>query len=298
MAVTMMRHDLAKPFAEVSEPWQPTSIRELTRSDETEVLQFLAARPIHTVFMAGLIHDNGLISPRNRGSFYGASNGTGQLEGVALIGYATLVEVYTEHALTAFARVARNCQNTCLIRGERRATDTFWEYFAKEDQSPRLVCSEHLFEINDEVVVESKNDRLRAATIADLESVISVNAALAYEEGGANPLQTDPTGFRTRTIQRIEKERVWVWVEDNRLIFKADVISQTPDATYLEGIYVNPEERGKGYGFQCLTQLCSFLQQTSQSICLTVNEGNKAAIALYTKAGFRQHSNYETIYLR
>src|SRR5205823_10579130 len=48
----------------------------------------------------------------------------------------------------------------------------------------------------------------------------------AYEEGGANPLQTDPTGFRTRTIQRIEKERVWVWVEDNRLIFKADVISQ------------------------------------------------------------------------
>ena len=61
---------------------------------------------------------------------------------------------------------------------------------------------------------------------------------------------------------------------------------------------MNPEERGKGYGFQCLTQLCSFLQQTSQSICLTVNEGNKAAIALYTKAGFRQHSNYETIYLR
>ena len=31
---------------------------------------------------------------------------------------------------------------------------------------------------------------------------------------------------------------------------------------------------------------------------ITVNEGNKAAIALYTKAGFRQHSNYETIYLR
>ena len=184
------------------------------------------------------------------------------------------------------------------IRGERRATDTFWEYFAKEDQSPRLVCSEHLFEINDEVVVENKNDRLRVATIADLESVISVNAALAYEEGGANPLQTDPTGFRTRTIQRIEKERVWVWVEDNRLIFKADVISLTPEAIYLEGIYVNPEERGKGYGFQCLTQLCSFLQQTSQSICLTVNEGNKAAIALYTKAGFRQYSNYETIYLR
>ena len=266
MAVTMMRHELAMPFAEVPEPWQPTSIRELTRSDETEVLQFLATRPIHTVFMAGLIHDNGLISPRNRGSFYGARSRSGQLEGVALIGHATLVEAHTEHALTAFARVARNCQNTSLIRGEQRATATFWRYFAEEGQSPRHVCSEHLFEIKDEVTVESRNDKLRPATIADLESVISVNAALAYEEGGANPLQTDPNGFRAHTIQRIEKGRVWVWVEDNWLIFKADVVSQTPDATYLEGIYVNPEERGQGYGFQCLTQLCSILQQSSRCL--------------------------------
>ena len=298
MAVTMMRHELAMPFAEASEPWQPTSIRELTRHDETEVLQFLADRPIHTVYMAGLIHDNGLISPRNRGSFYGARNRTGHLEGVALIGHATLVEVHTENALTAFARVARNCQNTSLIRGEQKATVTFWRYFAEEDQSPRLVCSEHLFEIKDEVIVESRNDRLRLATIADLESVLSVNAAMAFEEGGSNPLQTDPNGFRARTIQRIEKGRVWVWVEDRRLIFKADVVSRTPDAAYLEGIYVNPEERGKGYGFQCLTQLCSTLQQNSRSICLTVNERNKAAVALYTKTGFQQQSNYETIYLR
>jgi predicted GNAT family acetyltransferase len=298
MAVTMMRHESATPFAEASEPWQPTSIRELTRSEEAEVLEFLGARPIHTVFMAGLIHDNGLLSPRNRGSFYGARNRGGQLEGVALIGHATFVEVHTESALTAFARVARNCQNTSLIRGERRVTETFWRYFAEEDESPRLVCAEHLFEISDEVVVETKNDRLRVATMADLESVISINAAMALEEGGTNPMQVDPTGFRARTIQRIEKERVWVWVEDHRLIFKADLVSQTPDATYLEGIYVNPEERGKGYGCLCLTQLCAILQQSSKSICLTVNERNQPAVALYNKAGFRQHSNYETIYLR
>ena len=47
-----------------------------------------------------------------------------------------------------------------------------------------------------------------------------------------------------------------------------------------------------------MTQLCSILQQNSKSICLTVNERNKAAVALYTKTGFQQQSNYETIYLR
>ncbi len=298
MAVTMMRHELAMPFAEVSEPWSPASIRELSRSDEAEVLEFLAARPIHTVFMAGLIHDNGLISPRNRGSFYGARNRSGQLEGVALIGHATLVEVHTEEALSAFARIARNCQNTSLIRGEQRATDTFWRHFAEEGQAPRLICTERLFEMSDEVTPQAKISELRPATIDDLESVLSVNAVMAYEESGVSPLQTDPTGFRSRTTQRIERQRVWVWTEDRRLIFKTDVASQTPEATYLEGIYVNPEERGQGYGFQCLTQLCSVLKENSRSICLTVNEHNKAGVGLYTKIGFHQHSDYQTIYLR
>lgn len=298
MAVTMMRQDFASSFADVPEPWQPTTIRELGRTDETEVLEFLAARPIHTVFMAGLIHDNGILSPRNRGSFYGMRTHTGQIEGIALIGHVTLVEAHTENALVAFARVARNCQNTHLIRGEQTSTATFWRHFADEEQQPRLVCGEHLFEIREVVAPESKVEGLRPATIAELEKVLSVNAAMALEESRVSPLQRDPNGFRSRAAERIEKGRVWVWIKDGRLIFKADAVSQTPDVTYLEGIYVNPDERRKGYGLQCIKQLSASLLESSKSVCLTVNERNKAGLALYTKAGFQQHSQYETIYLR
>ena len=52
------------------------------------------------------------------------------------------------------------------------------------------------------------------------------------------------------------------------------------------------------YGLRCLTKLSSILMGRSRSICLTVNQSNKSAIALYTKAGFQLRSNYETIYLR
>ena len=296
MAVTMMRHDAAANFADVPEPWQPGTIRELTRNDKPEVLEFLTARPVHTVFMAGLIYDNGLVSPRNRGSFYGSRNRSGQLEGVALIGHATLVEAHTEEALIAFARVARNCHNTHLIRGEQTSAHTFWRYFSDDGQDPRLVSAEHLLEIND-VVSGEKAEGLRRATVNDLEKVLAVNAAMAFEEGGVSPLQTDPSGFRSRLLWRIEKDRVWVWIEDGRLIFKADVVSQTPDVSYLEGIYVNPDERRLGYGQQCLSQLCATLLENSKSVCLTVNGLNKAAKALYTKIGFRQFSEYQTIYL-
>ena len=62
------------------------------RHDECEVLAFLLERPVHTVVMAGLIRDNGLESPFNRGTFYACRDSAGRLEGVALVGHATFVE--------------------------------------------------------------------------------------------------------------------------------------------------------------------------------------------------------------
>jgi predicted GNAT family acetyltransferase len=121
---------------------------------------------------------------------------------------------------------------------------------------------------------------------------------MAFEEGGISPLQRDPSGFRARMARRIEQGRVWTWFEDQRLVFKADIVSETPQAAYLEGIYVHPEERRKGYAMRGLTQLSSMLLERSNSVCLSVNQRNKSAIALYTKAGYQFYSHYETIYLR
>src|SRR5205085_355531 len=49
----------------------------LTTGQESEVLSFLAVRPVHTVVMAGFIRDNGLASPLNRGTFYGCRDEEG-----------------------------------------------------------------------------------------------------------------------------------------------------------------------------------------------------------------------------
>src|SRR3982751_3556297 len=49
----------------------PLRVQAFSHGNQDEVLAFLAERPIHTVFMSGLIRDNGLISFANRGTFYG-----------------------------------------------------------------------------------------------------------------------------------------------------------------------------------------------------------------------------------
>src|SRR5437773_8684121 len=146
MAVTLMRQESTAIFDAFADEPEACMIGELHQKDQAEALQFLAARPIHTVFLSSLIRDNGLASPHNRGSFYACRGSSGQLEGVALLGHATIVEAHTENALASFARLARNCQNAHLIRGERKIINDFWIHYASPDQQPRLICSELLFE--------------------------------------------------------------------------------------------------------------------------------------------------------
>lgn len=297
MAVTLMRQESEPGSLGAFARDEPCIIGELGKTDEAEVLEFLAARRIHTVFMSSLIRDNGLLSPHNRGSFYSCRDGYGQLEGVALLGHATLIEARSDNALAAFARLARNCHNAHLIRGEQETISNFWKQYVNSRQEPRLICREMLFEQKDPGTSESMND-LRPATIKDLDKVLAVNASMALNEAGTSPMQHDPSGFRSRTARRIEQGRIWVWVNDERLMFKADVVAETPEVTYLEGVHVHPEERRQGYALRCLTSLSSILLAHSKSICLTVNEKNQHAAKLYEKVGFKFHSHYETIYLR
>ncbi len=273
-------------------------VQQLTREHQAEVLAFLALRPLHTVFMTGFIRDNGLVSPLNRGTFYGCRNTKGQLEGVALVGHATLFETSSEEALAAFARLAQGVPRAHMVMGEQEKIEKFWSYYAEDARSRRLICRELLFEQRWPVMVRERVEGLRLATLGDIELILPVHAEQAFEESGVNPLETDPEGFRNRAARRIEQGRVWVLVEDGRLIFKADVISDTPEVAYLEGIYVDPEERGKSYGLNCLTQLSRGLLERTRSICLFIGARKQRAQAFYGRAGYRLHSHYEAIFLR
>ena len=298
MAVTLMRQESTAIFDAFVDAPEACMIGELYQEDQTEALQFLAARPIHTVFMSSLIRDNGLTSPHNRGSFYACRDSQGNLEGIGLLGHATLIEARTEGALYAFARLLRNCFNARLVRGERETINQFWKLYASADLEPRLIWRESLLEQREPPAPMEPVDDLRPATLSDLDQVLKVNAGLALQERGMSPLNTDPEGFRRRTARRIEQGRVWVWTQDENLIFKADVMAETPSATYLEGVYVHPEERMKGYGMRCLSELSSILFARTESICLTVDQRNKKALAFYAKAGYQFRGDYETIYFQ
>jgi predicted GNAT family acetyltransferase len=273
------------------------SLHPLTNGDEREALAFLAERPLHTVVMAGHIRDNGLESSFNRGSFHACRGAEGQLEGVALIGHATLIETRSEAALAAFARLAQTCADAHMIMGEQEKIERFWRYYARVGQLPRRCCRELLFEQRWPVEVREPVDELRLATLDDIEEVMVIQAQMAFTESGINPLSVDAEGFRLRCARRIEQGRVWVWVEDGRLIFKVDIISDTPEVIYLEGVYVNTQERRKGYGARCMSQLGQTLLARTDSLSILVNEQSESARTFFERAGFKLRSSYDTLFL-
>lgn len=274
-----------------------STVHPLRNEDRDEVLDFLAARPIHTVFMRSFIYDNGIESDLNRGVFYACRNAQGQLEGVALIGHATFIEAASAAAVEAFAHLAQDCPAAHMILGEHEMVAQFWTHFSQCGKTPRRVCREILFEQRWPIEVLDSISGLRLATPDDLDLILPVNAAMVLQESGVNPMETDPEGFTRRWLRRIRHQRVWVLVENGRLIFNTDIMCETPDVIYLEGIYVHPEERGKGYGLRCLSQLSRSLLERVQSLCLLSNEQNVGAHAFYQRVGFQPHGYYDSVFL-
>ncbi|HKV40267.1 MAG TPA: GNAT family N-acetyltransferase [Blastocatellia bacterium] len=275
----------------------PAGLSELKNSSTVEVLRFLSARPFCTFGLMGYILDNGIESDLNRGKFHGYRDERGRLEGVALIGRHTLFEARSERALSFFAAAAQQCAAKHLVLGEENKVDRFWRYYQQAGLRPRRACRELLMELRFPITRLEPVPQLRRATLGDLDLIVEVNAEMAREESGINPLEVDPYGFRMRCTRRVELGRVWVWVEGGRLIFKSDLMSNAPQVAYLEGVWAHPDERGKGYVTRCLNHLACHLLERDRSICILVNENKEMAQRVYLAAGFRFICYYSAIFL-
>lgn len=273
-------------------------LSELNDMNRDETLMFLSARPVHTVVMTSFIEDNGIESPLNRGMFFGYRNKCGDLEGVALIGHAALVEARSDEALKALAFAAKNSEIPVhLIMSDDNAAASFWKYFGDYSAKPRLICNEALFELGFPIPVRTCRYNLRLAQPRELDQIVDAQAEIALLESGTDPRKRDYSGFLERVLRRIEQGRIYVVVEDGRLIFKADVIAKTENTAYLEGIYVAPERRGEGIGSECLAEVGVRLLNSVQNVCLLSNVNFHGAHRSFGKAGFKHTGNCTTVFI-
>jgi predicted GNAT family acetyltransferase len=273
------------------------SVESLRESDVEEVLRFLNIRPVHTVVMASFIHDNGIVSDLNRGSFYGYRNREGKLEGVALLGHSTLIEARSEDAMFAFARKAKAERTEInLIMSEHDDALKFWRYYAGAAE-PRLSFTELLLETGFPMLVRECAWDLRTARPEEIEQIAEAHAEVAFMETGSDPLVNDREEFLKRVARRIEMGRTFVVFGAGKLVFKADIIAEADGIIYLEGIYVAPEYRDKGVGSNCLSKLTLMLLERAERVCMLSNIRFENAHRSYQKAGYRVTGRCTTLFV-
>lgn len=273
----------------------PVSVTALSTGKEDEILSALSPNSLTNVIMSGFIRDNGLANPLNRGHFYACHGEGNKLEGIALIGHTILFDAFNESAIQAFAAIARRETSTHLLMGEHHSVKRFWNYYSAK-QSPRLICPVDFLRTSAQFMGKRLVSGLRLATREDLEHVVFAQAAMALETSGVDPLKRDPAGFRERYLRRIEKKRVWVLMRNGRLVFKTDIIADTPEAIYIEGVYVSPEERGKGLGRDCLMGIGRALLERTKAIYLFVEHDHTLTKSFYLNLGFSAAGQYDLLY--
>lgn len=271
---------------------------ELTAENTKEVIDFLTIRPVHTVVMTSFINDNGIVSELNRGKFFGYRNTDGSFEGIALIGHTTIVEARTDNALKALAITARSTETPIhLIMSSGDSADRFWKYLDGGQNAPRLTCTESLFEISYPFAVQQSDWQIENATMDRLVEVAEAQAEVAFIESGVDPMVRDRDGFLKRVARRIEQGRVFVALDGDKLVFKADIIAESNGVIYLEGVYVAPEYRGRGIGSTCLSSLSLDLLSRVEHICMLSNITFDAAHRSFLKAGYKATDQCTTLFV-
>ncbi|HWQ34335.1 MAG TPA: GNAT family N-acetyltransferase [Blastocatellia bacterium] len=271
-------------------------VRQLDELDYRDVLALLAASPQQGVHLESLIADYGLTSPALRGRFFGFFE-NGQLTGLALIGHQIMF-CAPDAALEQFARAAvASGFRSSLIFGPQRQVALFWQHLSALGREQKLTRDFRWF-VCQTPARPVRQFQLIQATPEHLEMVIDAHASMFIEATGTDPRQTDPEGFRRRALERIERGRTWIRVENDQVVFKAEMQSVTPDAIYLEGIWTHPGCRGQGVAKSSVVELTHRRLRKHQIICLVVEPEEAAAQHIYEYAGFRYHEDYQAVYLQ
>ena len=135
---------------------------------------------------------------------------------------------------------------------------------------------------------------MRIARAEDSAETVNASAQMIEHELEYDPRRTSPE-FTAGVRAMIERERWWVGERDGRLCFFCSVGPQCDVTAQLQGIWVPPDLRGRGFATASLAAICARLLGNVPTLSLYVNDFNERAIALYRRVGFEHVADFQTL---
>ena len=117
------------------------------------------------------------------------------------------------------------------------------------------------------------------------------------DEVGVSPLADDGgRGYRRRVAELVRARRAYAKIVDGRVVFKAELAIVTRHTAQIQGVWVDPEWRGRGIASAAMASVVhDALRRVAPSVSLYVNDYNVPARRAYASCGFRPAGTFATV---
>ena len=275
-----------------------TGTRLLGVADLADVQAVLARDPVANVFVASRVESSGLDAWRLGGEVWGYSV-NGRLESLCYSG-ANLVPVEAgPDAIRAFADRARRQGRRCSsIVGPAEAALDLWHHLRPAWGHAREVrANQPLMVIRGPSPTVVPDFRIKPVRPNEVDALLPACIAMFTEEVGVSPLGDDNgNSYKARVAELVHSGRAFAWIEDGKVVFKAEIGAVTREACQIQGVWTNPALRGRGIAAAGMAAVVEYaLRDFASIVSLYVNDYNAPARAVYRRVGFEEVGSFASI---
>lgn len=284
----------------------PMVVRPLVSGDLPALWRLLDDDPVINVFVRHRVRSTGLQERLLGGRFWG-SLCSGELVAGCHSG-ANVVPVAADPAvlaapdapaLEAFAeRLLGDDRRPASLVGPQSMVLPLWDRLEPRWGPARSPRREQPFlQIDHDPVIEP-DPRVRPVLLDELDVLYPASVSMFREEVGIEPDVTGRGTYRARVAQLVAQGWSYALIEDDQVLFKAEIGAAMPDACQIQGVWVRPDLRGQGLAAPALAAVIRQVRRrTAPVVSLYVNEHNTVARRLYDRLGFRRTATFASILL-
>lgn len=260
--------------------------RVLHEGDRALVERLLADAPVDNCFVASRV-DAGVLGTAP-GELWGYPADAPR----ALLHLGTnLVPVHADdEALDAFVADLGRWRTFVAIVGPaptalalwRRLADRWGEPYAE----PRVVRERQLLMACPGRSPVEPDPRVAEATASIFDSYFTAAVSMYREELEEDPLATNHAGYRRYVRSLVDGRRAFAVVDDDEVVFKADLGAVSSRVAQVQGVWVHPRLRGQGLSVPTMAAVTNAIVAGGRTASLYVNDFNTPAVACYRRVGY------------
>ncbi len=273
------------------------SIRQLGESERPLVDQILDRDPYAGAQIAERVAAHGLSWWRADGRVFGYGSGQ-QVDSLIWSG-AHLVPVgATPAAVAAFADMLASEPRICSsIIGRSEAVLDLWDRIGAHWGQARDVRPNQPLLVATQDPPIAPDPQVRLVRPSEVDQLFPAAVAMYAEEVGVSPLLDDGgRGYRRRIAELVKGKRTYARFVGDRVVFKAELAIVTKRTAQVQGVWVDPEYRGRGLASAAMaTVVRDALHRLAPTVSLYVNDYNTPARSVYARCGFVDAGTFATI---